>query len=171
MSALCQKRTRRRIAFPKAGTTTNGTRLQQGFAINEMGFRVSSHGSNLGPLMSALCQKQTSVRVHANFRFALSVAAGYGTSKPLAFITAWAAVDEIKWIKADMDQHGCDVRFVPIRTRALQQLRANRVLVDIFLLDIMNSHKGFNSFDDPLGVSDQIMINIRRSEAMGEPMQ
>jgi hypothetical protein len=45
------------------------------------------------------------------------------------------------------------------------------MLVDIFLLDVMNSHEGLNSFDDPLGVSDQIMINIGRSEAMGEPVQ
>jgi hypothetical protein len=31
-------KSRRRIAFTKAGTTTNGTRLQQGFATGEMGF-------------------------------------------------------------------------------------------------------------------------------------
>jgi hypothetical protein len=31
-------KSRRRIAFTKAGTTTNGMRLQQGFAIDEMGF-------------------------------------------------------------------------------------------------------------------------------------
>jgi hypothetical protein len=30
-------KSRRRIAFTKAGTTTNGTRLQQGFATGEMG--------------------------------------------------------------------------------------------------------------------------------------
>jgi hypothetical protein len=35
----------------------------------------------------------------------------------------------------------------------------------------MNPHEGLDSFDDPLGVPDQIMINIRWSEAMGEPMQ
>jgi hypothetical protein len=34
-------------------------RLQQGFAIDEMGFGVSLHGSNPEPLMSALGQKQT----------------------------------------------------------------------------------------------------------------
>ena len=45
------------------------------------------------------------------------------------------------------------------------------MFVDIFLLDVMNSHEGLNSLDYSLGVSDQIMINIRRSEAMGEPMQ
>lgn len=50
-------------------------------------------------------------------------------------------------------------------------LDADGVLVDIFFLDVMNSHEGLDSFNDPLGVSDQIMINIRRSEAMGEPMQ
>ena len=54
---------------------------------------------------------------------------------------------------------------------AAARLRANRVFVDIFLLDVMNPHEGLDSFDDPLGVSDQIMINIRWSEAMGEPMQ
>jgi hypothetical protein len=34
--------------------------LQQGFAIGEMGFGGSLHGSNLELLMSALGQKQTS---------------------------------------------------------------------------------------------------------------
>jgi hypothetical protein len=32
-------KSRRRIAFTKAGTTPNGARLQQGFATDEMGFR------------------------------------------------------------------------------------------------------------------------------------
>src|SRR5262249_36643761 len=32
-------KSRRRIAFPKAGTTPIGARLQQGFATSEMGFR------------------------------------------------------------------------------------------------------------------------------------
>jgi hypothetical protein len=34
-------------------------RLQQGFAIREMGSAVSLHGSNPEPSMSALGQKQT----------------------------------------------------------------------------------------------------------------
>jgi hypothetical protein len=33
--------------------------LQQGFATGEMGLRLSLHGSNLGPVMSALGQKRT----------------------------------------------------------------------------------------------------------------
>ena len=33
-------KSRRRIAFTKVGTTPNRTRLQQGFATSEMGFRV-----------------------------------------------------------------------------------------------------------------------------------
>src|SRR5262249_8524774 len=33
--------------------------LQQGIAIDEMGFRAKLRGSNPGPLMSALGQKQT----------------------------------------------------------------------------------------------------------------
>jgi hypothetical protein len=37
--AIILMKSRRRIAFTKAGTTTNGTRLQQGFAIGEMGFK------------------------------------------------------------------------------------------------------------------------------------
>ena len=45
------------------------------------------------------------------------------------------------------------------------------MLVDIFLLNVMNSHEGLNRFDYPLGVSDQIMINIRSSEAVGESSQ
>jgi hypothetical protein len=52
-------KSRRRIAFTKAGTTPNGTRLQQGFAIDEMGFGIKLHSSNSEPLMSALGQKQT----------------------------------------------------------------------------------------------------------------
>jgi len=39
-------KSRRRIALPKAGTTPTRTRLQQGFAIDEMGFRVKLHGGN-----------------------------------------------------------------------------------------------------------------------------
>jgi hypothetical protein len=35
------------------------TQLQQGFATDEMGFRVKLRGSNFEPLMSALGQKQT----------------------------------------------------------------------------------------------------------------
>ena len=35
-------KSRRRIAFTKAGTTPNRTRLQQGFATDEMGFWGSS---------------------------------------------------------------------------------------------------------------------------------
>jgi hypothetical protein len=52
-------KSRRRIAFPKAGTTPIKTRLQQGFAIDEMGFRVSLQRSNLKPSTSALGQKPT----------------------------------------------------------------------------------------------------------------
>jgi hypothetical protein len=52
-------KSRRRIAFPKAGTTPIKTRLQQGFPIGGMGFRVSLRSSNPKPPMSALCQKQT----------------------------------------------------------------------------------------------------------------
>src|SRR6516164_9398634 len=64
-------KSRRRIAFPKAGTTPIRTGLQQGFAINEMGFRVSLHASNLEPLirgMSALCQKRTLHFIRATHR-------------------------------------------------------------------------------------------------------
>jgi hypothetical protein len=43
------------------------------------------------------------------------------------------------------------------------------MLVDVLFLDIMNSHEGLNRFDDPLGVSDQIMVRILRSKAVGEP--
>jgi len=34
-------------------------RLQQGFEVGEMGFRINLHGSNSEPLMSALGQKRT----------------------------------------------------------------------------------------------------------------
>jgi hypothetical protein len=36
--AITLMKSRRRIAFTKAGTTPNRTRLQQGFATGEMGF-------------------------------------------------------------------------------------------------------------------------------------
>ena len=57
--AITVMKSRRRIAFPKAGTTPIKTRLQQGFAIDEMGFGlgVSLQSSNLGSLMSALPPK------------------------------------------------------------------------------------------------------------------
>jgi hypothetical protein len=55
-------KSRRRIAAPKAQTdyALELTQLQQGFVTDGMGFGVSLHGSNLGSLMSALGQKQTS---------------------------------------------------------------------------------------------------------------
>ena len=37
--AITLMKSRRRIALPEAGTTPNGTRLQQGFVTGEMGFR------------------------------------------------------------------------------------------------------------------------------------
>jgi hypothetical protein len=54
-------KSRRRIAFPKGQVHADCdcVQLQQGFVIDEMGFRVSLHGSNPEPLMSALGQKQT----------------------------------------------------------------------------------------------------------------
>ena len=57
--AITLMKSRRRIAFTKAGTTPNRTRLQQGFAIDEMGFRAKLHSSNREARMSALGQKQT----------------------------------------------------------------------------------------------------------------
>ena len=52
-----------------------------------MGFRVSLHGSKPKPLMSALGQKRT-----------------FGDVRRMSALPP----------KADMDQWGCDVRFVPI---------------------------------------------------------
>src|SRR6516225_2037304 len=63
--AITLMKSRRRIAFTKAGTTPNRTRLQQGFTTGEMGFRVRLHGSNPEPPMSALGQKRTSAHVQA----------------------------------------------------------------------------------------------------------
>jgi hypothetical protein len=57
-------KSRRRIAFTKAGTTPNRMRLQQGFAIDEMGIRHKLHSSNREARMSALGQKRTLRRVH-----------------------------------------------------------------------------------------------------------
>ena len=42
----------------------------------------------------------------------------------------------------------------------------NRVLVDIFLLSIMDAHKGLDQFDNPLSVPDQISIGISRRQAL-----
>src|SRR5262249_43413239 len=50
-------KSRRRIALPKAGTTPTRSRLQQGFAIDEMGSGINLHSSNSEPPMSALGQK------------------------------------------------------------------------------------------------------------------
>ena len=41
-------------AFTRAGTTPNRARLQQGFATDEMGFRVKLRGNNREARMSAL---------------------------------------------------------------------------------------------------------------------
>jgi hypothetical protein len=38
-------KSRRRIAFPRAGTTPISTRLQQGFAMDEMGFAQRQFGA------------------------------------------------------------------------------------------------------------------------------
>jgi len=51
------------------------------------------------------------------------------------------------------------------------QLRSNRLLVDIFLLGIMDTHERFNPFNDTLGVPDQIMVRIMSSEAISKPSQ
>jgi hypothetical protein len=78
---------RRRIAAPEAQGLCHGrTQLQQGFATDEMGFRVRLHGSNPEPLMSALDQKQT-----------------------LAFVRVISALPPI----ADITESDWDVRFVP----------------------------------------------------------
>jgi hypothetical protein len=61
-------------------------RLQQGFAVGEMGLGVSLHGSNPEPPMSAMGQKQTS-------------------SRPVAM----SALPP----KADIVHHCGNVRFVP----------------------------------------------------------
>jgi len=52
-------KSRRRIAFTKAGTAPSSTRLQQGFATGEMDIRVKLHSNNRAARMSALGQKQT----------------------------------------------------------------------------------------------------------------
>src|SRR5215467_1809201 len=57
--AIPVMKSRRRIAFPKAGTTPIRTRLQQGFATDEMGFRGYFARQQLKAVMSALGQKQT----------------------------------------------------------------------------------------------------------------
>ena len=57
-------KSRRRIAFPAAQDRADLLALQQGFATDEMGFRVKLHGSNFEPLMSALGQKRTLKRLH-----------------------------------------------------------------------------------------------------------
>jgi hypothetical protein len=49
-------KSRRRIAFTKAGTAPNKTGLQQGFATSEMGFRVEFASQHYERLMSALGQ-------------------------------------------------------------------------------------------------------------------
>src|SRR5262249_17885414 len=79
-------KSRRRIAFTKAGTTPNRTRLQQGFPIGGMGANRHLAQQQSRDRMSALGQKQTLQR-----------------------ILVMSALPP----KADMGQHGLDVRFVP----------------------------------------------------------
>jgi hypothetical protein len=57
-TAITLMKSRRRIAFPWPGLRRI-RRLQQGFATDEMGFRVRLHGSNRKARTSALCQKRT----------------------------------------------------------------------------------------------------------------
>src|SRR6516164_1277936 len=86
-AATPSMKVRRRIAAPEAQGLCHGrTQLQQGFATDEMGFRVRLHGSNPEPLMSALDQKQT-----------------------LAFVRVISALPPI----ADITESDWDVRFVP----------------------------------------------------------
>src|SRR5260370_28586590 len=58
-AAIALMKSRRRIAFPKAGIAPIRTRLQQGFAIDEMGFRLKLHSSNREARMFALGHNRT----------------------------------------------------------------------------------------------------------------
>ena len=72
--------------------------------------------------------------------------------------------------KADIPESDGNVRFVPkADICSAARLRANRVLVDIFLLDVMKTHESLYRFDNALRVSDQIMVCIRSRQAVGEP--
>src|SRR5208282_765319 len=51
------------------------------------------------------------------------------------------------------------------------QLRSNGLLIDIFLLGVMDTHERLNCFNDALSVSDQIMVRVLDSESIGEPAQ
>jgi hypothetical protein len=48
------------------------------------------------------------------------------------------------------------------RQRSDAKLRTDSMLVDIFFLDIINSHERFNPFDDPLGVKNVVVPSRRR---------
>ena len=43
-----------------------------------------------------------------------------------------------------------------------------RVLVDVFLLRIVNAHEGLDRFDDALRVADEVAVRIARREPFGE---
>jgi hypothetical protein len=93
---------------------------------------------------------------------------------PLAY-AQWGG--ESKQFGAGDTEIGGQISLSSSRTRwemshlSCSQLRSNRLLVDIFLLGIMDTHERFNPFNDTLGVPDQIMVRILSSEAISKPSQ
>src|SRR6516165_8831673 len=94
-------KSRRRIAFTKAGTTPNRTRLQQGFPTGGMGPTGILLGNNPQDRMSPLGQKQTSRHL-----------------QPMSALPP----------KADIRGRHCDVRFMP--KADMRTPRANAVVAD-----------------------------------------
>ena len=81
--AIPLMKSRRRIALPEAGTTPNRTRLQQGFATDEMGFRIKLHSSNSEPPMSALPPKADIAERDHHVRFVPIADIGLRMQDPL----------------------------------------------------------------------------------------
>ena len=76
-------KSRRRIAFTKAGTTPNRTRLQQGFATDGMGSEVKLHSNNLELPMSALPPKADMDQQGCDVRFVLKADSCSAAKRPL----------------------------------------------------------------------------------------
>src|SRR6516165_9773164 len=112
-------RSRRRIAFTKAGTTPNGAHYSRDLRPTKWGSGVSLHSSNLKSPMSALGQKQTSQCVCA--MSALPPKADIGTqSRNVRFVPIADSCTAAIWIDAERNQ------FLGLGVKCLRRQRSLR---------------------------------------------
>ena len=53
--------------------------------------------------------------------------------------------------------------------RVRGHLSADRIFIDVFLLRVVDTHKRLDGFNDPLGVPDQVRIDIFGAEIIAAP--